>query len=310
MARRSSRTFDIVATAGPNTAVVRQFPAMSDSSGRITVALTSGTANQPKISGLEVVGAIGSALPMPATGLTATAGATGSVTLYWVASPTSGVTYNIYTSTTAGFTPATANLLARNLTALTFTHTGLVAATSYFYHVQAVNAAGGSAYTAQASATTAGCTACTSLLAINAGGPASTTFAADTAFTGGGTYATQVAIPTAGIVNAAPAAVYQSERAGTFAYTLSGLTPGKAYAVRLHFAELYFASPGQRLFNVAINTVPVLSNFDIVATAGGALKPVVEQFATTAGSSGSIVVSFTSGTADQPKLSGIELLTH
>ena len=50
---------------------------------------------------------------------------------------------------------------------------------------------------------------------------------------------------------------------------MPGLTPGGSYNVRLDFAEIFFASPGQRVFNVAINGAAVLKNFDIVATTGG-----------------------------------------
>jgi len=50
------------------------------------------------------------------------------------------------------------------------------------------------------------------------------------------------------------------------------LTPGASYSVRLDFAELYFTSAGQRIFNVSINGSQVLSNFDIVAAAGGRIR--------------------------------------
>jgi hypothetical protein len=40
------------------------------------------------------------------------------------------------------------------------------------------------------------------------------------------------------------------------------------YAVTLHFAEMYFTAPGQRIFDVTIEGQTVLHNFDIYATAG------------------------------------------
>ena len=105
--------------------------------------------------------------------------------------------------------------------------------------------------------------------AINAGGGGTGSFAADSNFSGGQTYATTNAIATTGVTNPAPQAVYQTERYGNFTYTLPNLIPGAQYAVRLHFAEIYWTSSGQRLFNVAINGSSVLTNFDIVAQAMG-----------------------------------------
>jgi hypothetical protein len=113
-------------------------------------------------------------------------------------------------------------------------------------------------------------------------------------------------IVVAGVTNAAPMAVYQSERAGTFTYTIPGMVAGSQHTVLLHFAETYFSAAGGRVFNVAINGTTVLSNFDIYATAGKN-KALVEQFTATANSSGQIVIAYTNGTKDQPKSSGIEI---
>lgn len=142
---------------------------------------------------------------------------------------------------------------------------------------------------------------------INAGGAATGTFSADSNFVGGATSYTDGAINLSGVSNAAPQAVYQTDRWGVSTYTVPDLTPGKQYTVRLHFAEYYWTKAGQRRFNVAINGANVLSNFDIFATAGASFKAVVEQFSATANSSGNIVISFTQGSADQPKVSGIEV---
>ena len=78
--------------------------------------------------------------------------------------------------------------------------------------------------------------------------------------------------------------------------------------VRLHFAEIFWElALGQPRFNVSINGTPVLSNFDIFATAGGKDKAIVEQFTTTADSSGQITIQFTT-VKDNAKLSGLEIL--
>ncbi len=94
------------------------------------------------------------------------------------------------------------------------------------------------------------------------------------------------AIDTTGVTNPAPQRVYQTERYGNFTYTIPGLTPGASYTVRLHFAENYWTSAGSRLFNVSINGTQVLTNFDIVAAAGGRNKAIVKEFPAVADSGG------------------------
>jgi rhamnogalacturonyl hydrolase YesR len=106
----------------------------------------------------------------------------------------------------------------------------------------------------------------------------------------------------------APPAIYQGERYGSsFSYTLPNLTCGKAYTVRLHFAETYYTSPGGREFNVLINGKQVLTNFDIVEAAGAGFKANIQTFTATASSQGSITIEFTQGLADWPKVSAIEI---
>ena len=143
--------------------------------------------------------------------------------------------------------------------------------------------------------------------AVNAGGPATGNFAADEYYSGGNTYSTTASIDTSGVSNPAPQAVYQTERFGNFTYTFPNLKPGAQYTVRMHFAEIYWTSSGQRLFNVAINGQQVLTNFDIYATAGAANKAIVEQFTATADANGQITIQFTS-VKDNAKISGIEVL--
>jgi hypothetical protein len=145
--------------------------------------------------------------------------------------------------------------------------------------------------------------------AIDSGGGAAGKFLADTDFSGGNTYATGNPIDTSGVVNPAPQQVYQTERWGTFTYVVPNLTPNGQYTVRLHLAEIYWTSPGQREFDVAINGTQVLTNFDIVANAGAADKALVESFTTRASADGRIIIQFTNGAVDNPKSSGIEVLS-
>ena len=133
-------------------------------------------------------------------------------------------------------------------------------------------------------------------------------FTADQYSSGGTQRSVTNTITVSGVTNAAPAAVYQTERYGTSTYTLPSLTAGSQYTVRLHFAELYQTATGKRVFNVLINGTTVLSNFDIYATAGGNYKAVVRDFTATANSSGQIVINFNTVT-DNATIEGIEILT-
>jgi uncharacterized repeat protein (TIGR03806 family) len=139
---------------------------------------------------------------------------------------------------------------------------------------------------------------------INAGGGAAGSFAADTGFSGGTTYSTTQTVSRIGSV---PLTVYQKERSGNFTYSVSGLTPGAPYLIELHFAEIYWTAPGQRLFNVTVNGTTVLGNYDIFLRAGGNFRAVVEVVRATASSSGSLSLAFTS-VKDNAKLSALAVL--
>jgi malectin (di-glucose binding ER protein) len=150
-------------------------------------------------------------------------------------------------------------------------------------------------------------------IAINAGGAAAGNFLADTDFTGGHADTLTGAVDVSGVANPAPAAVYQSKRTGNppngaFSYTVPGLHAGARYKVRLHFAETTFSAAGQRLFNVAINGVPILTGFDIFKAAGGAYKAVIQEFGATANASGQIVIAYTYGSSGNPLASGLEII--
>ncbi len=62
--------------------------------------------------------------------------------------------------------------------------------------------------------------------------------------------------------------IYKSERHGDFSYAIPVAT-GK-YNVRLHFSEIYFDSPGKRIFNIDIeNRSKIIDSLDIVSITGG-----------------------------------------
>jgi poly(3-hydroxybutyrate) depolymerase len=102
--------------------------------------------------------------------------------------------------------------------------------------------------------------------AINAGGGAytaadGTPYAADGAFDGGSTQVSDHAV-----AGTDDDALYNDWRFGSFAYHLP--VPDGAYVVELQFADTYNGAPGQRIFDVAIEGVPVLEDFDIIAAVG------------------------------------------
>ena len=139
---------------------------------------------------------------------------------------------------------------------------------------------------------------------INCGGPTVAGFAADANFTGGHTFSTTSPISNLGSV---PLAVYQTERSGpSFSYDFTGLAPSASYLIQLHFAEIYWQTPGSRMFNVSVNGVRVFTNYDIFTKAGGANIAIVESINATSTSSGAISVTF-DATANEAKLSAITL---
>jgi hypothetical protein len=109
----------------------------------------------------------------------------------------------------------------------------------------------------------------------------------DTGFSGG----TAFTITTA-IAGTADQPLYQDGRTGTtFNYTFS--VPNGSYTVVLKFADPAGTPVGGRVFDVAINGQAVLTNFDVVATAGGAYKALDGSFPVTV-TKGQIVIQFTS----------------
>jgi hypothetical protein len=281
--------FDIVAQAGgPFTALDEAFP-VAVSNGTLTIKFTNGTANLPKVSAVAVEpGGVLVQMSPPTTTLqesqsqtlTATVTGTSNTAVNWGMSPQVGtLTPN---GLTASYTaPAT----------ITSLQTVMLTATS------------------QADPTKVG-TATVRLqppfspILVHSGGGGYTdsqgqVWNADEDFKGGNTASTAHAIS-----NTSDPTLYQSERYGTFNYIFT--VPNGNYTVLLKFAEIFFSLPGQRVFNVAINGAPVLSNFDIVAQAGGPFTALDEAFPVTV-TNGNIIIQFSKGSANLPKVSAIAI---
>jgi hypothetical protein len=106
-------------------------------------------------------------VPSAPAGLTATAVSSSGINLSWTAvtPPTNCtiISYTVYRSTTSGFTPSSSNQVGTVTSGTAFSDTGLTASTTYYYKVEAVDADGSSAASAQASATTSAGASCTAV---------------------------------------------------------------------------------------------------------------------------------------------------
>ncbi|MCX5771763.1 MAG: malectin domain-containing carbohydrate-binding protein [Candidatus Hydrogenedentes bacterium] len=146
---------------------------------------------------------------------------------------------------------------------------------------------------------------------VNAGGgtytdPAGNVWQGDTGlYNTGNTFSTTKAL--AGTANPA---LYRSERYDPASlpemmYSLP-VDPG-IYTVNLHFAEIWFKNPNQRVFDVRIEGALVLNDFDIVAAAG-AFTATVETFDVEV-NDGTLNIQFVH-VKENPKICGIEVLTE
>jgi len=151
----------------------------------------------------------------------------------------------------------------------------------------------------------AGTTAALSTIRVHSAGPVYTdskgqTWAADTGYNGGNLWSNS---STVGGTTDSP--LYQTCRWGVFSYAFP--VPNGAYTVNLKFAEISRTAVGQRQFNVAINGAASLSNFDIVAAAGGPMLAIDKAFPVTV-ANGQILIQFTQGAADMPLINAIEIV--
>ncbi len=148
---------------------------------------------------------------------------------------------------------------------------------------------------------------------FNCGGPAVGSFNPDAPYTSSlSTHAVTNTIDLSAATNPAPPAIYQSERWRAFTCILPALTPNKLYKARLHFAEIspYVAAIGDRQFNVVLNGVQVLTNFDVLAAAGAKFRATTRQFNVAADSAGQITLQFSKGAAFEPTCSGLEIFPY
>jgi len=138
---------------------------------------------------------------------------------------------------------------------------------------------------------------------INAGGGTYTdsliqTWSADFGYVDGGSYCTTVSIS-----NTTDPKLYQCEHWGS-GYQFS--VPNGSYTVTLKFAEIWYTSAGQRVFNVVLNGTTVLSGLDVFSAAGGANRAYDVSFPVLV-SNGEISIGF-QAVIGLPKVNAIQIV--
>jgi len=109
-------------------------------------------------------------------------------------------------------------------------------------------------------------------------------------------------------------AIYRSSREGDFAYDIP-LKRG-TYELRLHFAETFYGpedmgggGEGSRIMSVVANGKPLLTDFDVIADAGGGRTADVKVFTEiTPSADGFLHLSFASAKSGRAMISAIEIL--
>jgi GH35 family endo-1,4-beta-xylanase len=99
--------------------------------------------------------------------------------------------------------------------------------------------------------------------------------------------------------------VYMTERFGKELYYKLPVDSGNAYKLTLKFAEIYFTSAGNRIFDVYINNVKKLDNFDIYAAGGAAFTALDTTFEMV--SDDSVINITLIALKDNAKINGIAL---
>ncbi len=162
-------------------------------------------------------------VPSAPTSLSASASSSTQINLSWTPSTTAGVTYSVYSGSSAG---GVTTLAASGLTASTFQATGLSASTTYYYIVEAVAGS-----TASAASNTAGATT-----------QAASTPAAPTSLTATTSSSTQINLSwTPSTSSGATYSVYTGTSAGSITtLAASGLTATSYQAPGLAASTTYF----------------------------------------------------------------------
>ncbi len=270
------------------------FEAVDESS--LMIDPNSGAAVQP-----NAVAALSSISVSPST---VTGGASVSVTVNLTAAPTSGAVVTL-TGSNAAFPTASVTVSAGLLTQTFSVPTVAVSVSTAVTITASYNGASATAsLTVNPAATSGGGFA---PIRVNAGGGAYTdssgnTWSADTGYIGGYGYSTSSTV-----ANTTASPLYQAERYSPGSVQYAFAAPNGTYTVNLKFAEIYFTTCGQRVFNVAINGSTLDTNFDPCAAAGGAFRAVDRSY--TVNVTGGAISIALNAVVENPAISGIEILS-
>lgn len=175
--------------------------------------------------------------------------------------------------------------------------------TTYYYVIAGVNEKGDGPDSKYQSATPMRSQA----ISINCGGPKSGGAYSDIGYEGGrisNWYWGKIDLQN--VQNKNSVFVFKTGREGNFSYYVTKLNSSKYYHLKLHFVEGEFSQSGKRTFDVEINGVKKLANFDILEKAKGKNIAHTESFYLKPNEKGAIELKFISviGTA---RLSGFEV---
>jgi hypothetical protein len=289
--------FDIDAQAGGAFRAIDKTFTVTATGGQINITLSS-VVGSPKVNAIQIVPSAGTApvsVQVSPGSPTLQASQTQQFTATVTGTSTTGVTWslnpNVGSISAAGLYTAPASIASQQ--------TVVVTATS----VADASKSGSASVTLQPAGTgTPGLTT----LRVNAGAgayvdPQGLTWTTDFGYNGGSAYS--VSTPISGTTTPA---LYQKERWNypILSYQFA-VSPG-TYTVTLKFAEIYSGVVGSRVFNIAINGVTLLSNFDITAQASGPFRALDKTFTVNA-SNGQIDISLSSVTGS-PKIDAIEIV--
>ncbi|PTL84294.1 glycoside hydrolase [Vitiosangium sp. GDMCC 1.1324] len=123
---------------------------------KLTAVDTSGNESSASTQASATTPAPDTTPPAAPTGLQATSASSSQINLTWAASAESDLKgYNVYRSTTSGFTPSASNRIASGVTTASYASTGLNASTTYYFKLTAVDTSGNeSSSSTESSATT------------------------------------------------------------------------------------------------------------------------------------------------------------
>jgi malectin (di-glucose binding ER protein)/fibronectin type III domain protein len=302
---------DIFAQVGGYTALIKTFQT-TVADGQLNINFAHGSADDPQIGAIEI---LSNGAPPPDTqpptipqNPSAQAVSASQVTLTWLASTDNGG------GAVAGYRIFRNDVALTTTTATTYVDNTVLPSTTYTYRVSAfdnASPANESAQSPQATVTTPA--AVTTVIRVNAGGPqytdsANQVWAADTGFNTGSTVSVAHAI-----AGTSDPALYRTERwdpgtAPELAYAFN--VPNGTYTVKLHFCETWSGGQGvgKRVFDVFLENQLVLDNLDIFAQVGG-YTALVKTFQVTV-NDGQLNLNFAHGSADDPQIGAIEILSN